>query len=207
VTSQRHVPGAERVVGVLLAAGRGRRMGGSKQLIRWNTPEGPKPLVAASFDAIRPACRCVIVVLGHNPDAVRSALAPRTFIHTLADPDAPMFESIIAGVQRARQLDRQASVLLQPADHPEVRTETLQALLTAHAAHPDQAIIPDFRGTGGHPILIPPALVDVIASMDPAHEPGGLRALWRREPERCMRLTVEDPGVVRDLDTPDDLQS
>src|SRR5262245_52283036 len=87
-----------RCTGVILAAGRGRRIGRIKQLVEWPTTNGPKPLVAAAYDAIRPICEGMVVVLGHEADAVAAALGDRPFRRAMSDPGAPMFESIRAGL-------------------------------------------------------------------------------------------------------------
>ena len=109
-----------RRIGLILAAGRGRRMGGSKQLVMWRSATGPKPLVVAAFDAICPICTDMIVVVGHEAEAVKDALGDCTFRYVECDPDAPMFESIRTGLQAARELNPAATVVIQPGDHPEV---------------------------------------------------------------------------------------
>ena len=63
-----------RILGVLLAAGRGRRMGGAKQFQPWPTVSGSQPLVAASFDAVCGVCDEMIVVLGHRAEEVAALL-------------------------------------------------------------------------------------------------------------------------------------
>ena len=65
---------------MLLAAGRGRRLGGGKQFYPWPTAEGEKPLVAAAFDAVTSACDAMIVVLGHRAAEVTTALGERQFL-------------------------------------------------------------------------------------------------------------------------------
>src|SRR4051794_39405638 len=118
-----------RLIGVLLAAGRGGRMGGTKQLKLWPTASGPKPLICAAYDAIHPICNEMIVVLGHEAEAVSAALGERAFQVDRSDPQLPMFESIRAGLNAARKNDPTASVVLQPGDHPEASPATLQALV------------------------------------------------------------------------------
>src|SRR4029079_7704835 len=63
-----------RRIGVVLAAGRGKRMGGKKQIIAWPSADGMKPLVACAYDAVRPICDEMVVVLGHIADSVVEAL-------------------------------------------------------------------------------------------------------------------------------------
>ncbi len=88
-----------RRIGVILAAGRGGRMGGTKQLKLWPSADGEKPLVAAAYDAIRPICDEMVVVVGDAADEVAAALGERPFHRTISDSDDPMFESIRAGIR------------------------------------------------------------------------------------------------------------
>jgi CTP:molybdopterin cytidylyltransferase MocA len=190
------------IVGVLVAAGRGRRMGGSKQLLPW-TAEGAqaKPLVAAAFDAVSGACDEMVVVLGHEAEAVAAALAPRAYRAVRADADAEMLESIRAGLAAARAIDASASVLLHPADHPEVAAGTLAAILAAHESDPDRAVMPEHAGRGGHPVLIPAGLIDRLMA---THGDGGLRRYWIEHPGTRVRVRVDDASAVRDIDRPGD---
>lgn len=187
-----------RPIGVILAAGRGRRMGGGKQFLPWPTDGGEKPLVAAAFDAIAPVCRSMIVVLGHRADEVRAVLGEREFHVVLSDPDAPMFESVRVGLQAALEIDAASAVLLQPGDHPEVSPATLEKILAAAQANPTLAIIPEHSGRGGHPALIP---AKVARHLLTAECPEGLGQFWAEHPDMCLRLAVDDKSVVRDVDT------
>jgi molybdenum cofactor cytidylyltransferase len=130
---------------------------------------------------------------------VAELLEDRMFQTVLSDPDAPMFESIRAGLNLTYQLNRHAHVLLHLADHPEVAESTLQALLATAAEQPDRAILPDYRGRGGHPVLIPPA---ICCRIQEANSPGGLRQFWLNHPELSLRLPVDDQRTIHDIDTP-----
>lgn len=190
---------AHAPLGLLLAAGRGSRLGGSKQLLPIPTAGGDVPLVAAAFDAIAPVCARMLVVLGHEVDRVVAALGPRTFARVSSNPDAPMFESIRAGLAACRDLDPTASVLLHPADHPFATPATLAALLAA--ASPHAAVTPRHQGKGGHPVLIPPQVRDRVLTSEGE---GGLRRFWLDHPDLRVHLDVDDPGITLDLDTPAD---
>jgi molybdenum cofactor cytidylyltransferase len=144
----------------------------------------------------------MIVVVGHEADGVSRALTGRTFHAVHSDPDAPMFESICAGLRTAQQLDESAWVVIQPGDHPEVAPTTLQTLAKVSNEQPRKAIIPVFRVHGGHPVFIPPeAVVRVLH----AKCSQGLGKFWASHPELCLRIPVHDASVVRDVDTPTDL--
>jgi molybdenum cofactor cytidylyltransferase len=192
-----------RRIGVVLAAGRGRRMGRTKQLVEWKTTDGTKPLVAAAYDAVCKICDEMVVVLGHDADAVAAALGNRAFLRAASDPDAPMFESIRAGLRATQSIDAAATVLLQPGDHPEVAIATLATLAEWSQKRPAQAIIPEYAGRGGHPVFIPSPLANILIV---ANCPTGLGDFWLASPELCVRVPVADAMVVRDVDTADDLK-
>lgn len=191
-----------RRIGILLAAGRGGRMGGTKQLKPWPSVDGPKPLVCAAYDAIRPICDEMVVVLGHEADAVAAVLGARPFHRAASDPDQPMFESIRAGLRAAHTIAPEAIVVLHPGDHPEVTSATLATLEDSSLKRPVQAMIPEYDSRGGHPILIPPTIAALILESDC---PAGLGQFWQDHPDLCRRIAVDDPSILRDIDTPADL--
>jgi CTP:molybdopterin cytidylyltransferase MocA len=191
-----------RRIGVILAAGLGTRLGGAKQLAMWTTPTGPKPLVAAAYDAIRPICDEMIVVLGHEAAAVASALSDCPFHRADSNPDAPMFESIRAGLRAAQSLDPTATVVLHPGDQPEVAPSTLITLTDWSLQRPDQAVVPQVGARGGHPVFIPPQIASLLIDADCPH---GLGEFWLTHPQLCVRVTVSDRAVLQDIDTPGDL--
>jgi len=191
-----------RCIGVILAAGRGSRMGGTKQLAIWTTADGPKPLVAAAYDAIRPICDEMVVVLGHEADAVAAVLVDRPFHRADSDPDVPMFESIRAGLRAAQSIDAAATIVLHPGDQPEVAPSTLYALTDWSLKRPVQAIIPQIGNRGGHPALIPPQIALLLIE---ASCPAGLGDFWLSHPDLCFRVPLSDPSALHDIDTPADL--
>lgn len=197
---------AMRIAGLLLAAGRGRRMGTVKQLLPWGE-RGSSTVVAAAFDGIAPWCDAgITVVLGAEAPRVAAALRPRVFDVVAADSDAEMFESIRAGFRAllARSPAVFDHVLLHPADHPIVEGRAIERLI-AHAkarARPCVGLMPICNGKGGHPALIPRDLLPCVIAWRGL---GGLRAFWEANPQWTGRVECLDaPGVIRDLDTPND---
>jgi len=189
-------------IGIILAAGRGRRMGGGKQVATCQTADGPKALVAAAYDSISSICDSMTVVLGHDADVVAAALGDRSFHRVLADPDAPMFDSIRVGLLAASRVNAAATLVLQPGDHPEVGAATLEVLADSSKKHPAQAVIPQIAKSGGHPIFVHPAVAAKLVMLDC---PGGLGEFWQSHPELCIRIPVDDSSVLHDVDTPADL--
>jgi molybdenum cofactor cytidylyltransferase len=193
---------SNRNIGVILAAGQGRRMGRTKQLVPWQTPAGDVPLIVAAYEVIHPVCDDMVVVLGNGADEVTAALGSRLFTGVFGDSDTPMFESIRIGLRAAGKIDLTATVVLQPGDHPEVAQSTLNTLADWSRQRPGHAIIPEYRRRGGHPVFIPSAIAAMLIEADC---PNGLGQFWTAHPELCTRVPVDDANVLRDIDTLEDL--
>ena len=187
-----------RPIGLLLAAGQGRRMGGSnKQLLPW-PPDSTQTMIEASFDCIAPCCEAMFVVLGHQASAVAGALAPRIYIPVTGSAEAPMFDSLSAGLRAIVASASDAPILLHLADCPAVSQETIRHILQAGQENRTRAVVPRCDGRGGHPVLIPPEMVEQILVADGTD---GLRGFWRAEPSRRCYIDVQDAAVGMDADT------
>lgn len=115
-----------------------------------------------------------------------------------------MFASIRAGASTAAAIDPAATIVLHPGDHPEVSPQTLELLVNEQHAQAARAVIPEYAGRGGHPVLIPSVVAKLILDADC---PDGLGQFWTEHPELCERLPIDDPLILRDVDTPGDLIS
>ena len=90
---------------------------------------------------------------------------------------------------------------LWPVDHPDVAAETLRSLISALMNH--DAARPVYGGRGGHPPLIARSLVARLATC--GELPGGARSVLTAAD--TIDVPVDDPGCVRDIDTPVDLEA
>ncbi len=194
----------ERLAAIVLAAGRSSRMGDLKPLLQ---AEG-KPLLAWAIRAFKQAgVADVTVVVGHRRDDVAAvASAEGAEVLTNAEPDAGMYSSLRVGVLGVDAAVTRFFVL--PADVPLVRPETVgRVAREARAAslvdgRRALVAVPVHGGVAGHPPLISAALLDEIRHSDP---PGGLRELLDGHAGSTLVVPVDDPGVLLDADTPDDL--
>jgi molybdenum cofactor cytidylyltransferase len=178
------------ITGVLLAAGRGSRMGQTKQLLPW----GDGTVIEASFDALAPFCDSMVVVLGADKEKIIEALSPRIFSVVESDPDAEQLASIKLGLK-----ETSGDVLLHLADHPVIPPEVIPILLKEVSGC---AVLPTSGGKGGHPVFIPRKLVELIVGFQGS---GGLRHFWEEHHELVLRLPIENAkGMLIDLDTPED---
>jgi len=188
---------------VIVAAGAGRRLGGvAKALL----PRGGATYLAAIAETARAAGTVdAIVVVGPPFGAEVAAHAAALGLAVVENPapDRGMASSIAVGfaalIERGAALD---AAWLWPVDHPAVTVATLRQLRAA--AGPGRGIDvvqPRHRGAGGHPPLIARAVWPALAGCGGAAD--GARGVLRAA--RALAVEVDDPGVVRDVDTPADL--
>ncbi len=183
---------------VVLAAGASTRMGAPKPLVEL---EG-RPLLAHVLDTVRASdVGETVVVLGFEADRVRSAV-PLDGTRVVVNPRFRdgMSSSLRAGVAALDPSSRAFFVVL--GDAPFVRPSTFAALGSARARTGARIVLPTYRGVRGNPVLIDRTLE---AEVDRISGDRGCRALHQRHPEETVEVPVDDPGVVVDLDTPDDL--
>ena len=179
---------------ILLAAGKSRRMGSCKQLL----PLGDSTVIARCLDTLAAAgIDCIAVVVSPEVHGVaEAALKYPVKIVDNHDSGGDMASSVRAG--RDSLNAETSGVIVFLCDYPLVSADTIAGLIVGHRESPGSIIIPCHREKCGHPLLFPRAMLDGLAN--------GmiLRDLVRRDPERVRCLDVDDPGVLLDMDTPED---
>ncbi len=180
-----------KVDAVILAAGYSSRMGAFKPALDL----AGKSLLARCVETFLDLCGSVIAVAGHEADRVAALVAAYPAVKVVRNPDydAGMFTSVRAGVAAVEA----ARFFLTPGDHPLVSPRTCARLLESEGA----VVVPSYDGKAGHPVLLDASLIPEILA-----EPAGsnLRAVLSRHPRAFV--TLDDPGVLFDVDTPDDYQ-
>ena len=173
---------------VVLAAGASTRMGHPKALTKLGGETALERIVHAA-EGMR-----VVVVLGEHHDAVRAAL-PSLDVRWVRNPAPEMGRT--GSLQRALLVAR-PPVLVLPVDHPLVRADTMRAV----AAHPGEWVVPTHGGRGGHPIKLGELGATAVLSAPPD---APLRDIPRMVGLEVTRVEVDDPGILANLDTPDDV--
>ncbi len=190
-------------VAVVPAAGRSRRMGRPKLLL----PYRGRPLLRALLDSLAGAgVEKMVVVVAPGEAALRDlAEEAGAAVAVNPDPSRGMLSSVWAGLEALgggeRLAARGRALLVVPADHPAVASGTIGRLAKAVEGGEAALALPVFEGRRGHPLAIAGRLVPEIAGLDPAI---GLRQLLEARAAELLELPVEDPGVVLDVDTPED---
>jgi CTP:molybdopterin cytidylyltransferase MocA len=185
-----------RIAAVVLAAGRGRRAGGPKALLRIGAATFLDRAVSLMA---RPGIGRVVVVLGHDAARVRAetALADAVVVVNEAWEDG-MLGSVVAGLDAA-QADGADAILLHPVDHPLVGGLTVDRVVEALRAGAVLAV-PSYAGRRGHPGGFARGAWAALRSAAPSE---GARFVLASHPDWIVHVEG-DPGCVAGIDTPED---
>lgn len=182
------------VAAIVLAAGASSRMGQPKALLQLAGRTCLEWVVSALGDSgVQP----IHVVVGAERDRIAAAVPPpATTIANLAWQRGRT-GSVKTGL---RQVPLDEEVLVWPVDHPLASAGTVRTLLKARGA---EIRVPVHDGRRGHPTLFSARMrPEILALAD--DQP--LRDVLHRDEKRVLEVPVDDPGVLLNLDTPDDLK-
>ncbi|HEX3764262.1 MAG TPA: nucleotidyltransferase family protein [Kofleriaceae bacterium] len=191
------------IAAVILAAGEGRRLGGVAKALLPH-PAAGSYLAAIAATARAAGCVDAVVVVGAPFGDAVAAHARQLGLRVRVNP-APgrgMASSVALGFA-AIAGGPAAAAWLWPVDHPAVTAGTLRRLIAAFRAGGAELARPCHDGRGGHPPLIARAVWPALAAC--GEQPDGARGVLRAT--RGIAVEVDDPGVIRDVDTPADREA
>ncbi len=179
---------------VVVAAGMSSRMGDFKPMLSIGEISVAQRVVATLRQA---GASRVVVVTGYNADELERHLARSgaVFLRNEAYRTTEMFDSALIGLKYMRgKCDR---VLFTPVDVPLFTAATVKALLDSGAEY----ACPVCGGERGHPILMSVRVIDRLFG-DSGE--GGLKGALDRCGVQETLVSVPDPGILHDADTPED---
>jgi molybdenum cofactor cytidylyltransferase len=94
-----------------------------------------------------------------------------------------------------------AAAVFALGDMPFVSPETVDTLVATYRTGPETALAAAYDGSRGNPVLFDRCHFERLA--DVSGDTGGCAVLL--EGDRSALVATDDPGVVRDIDTPADL--
>ena len=192
------------VPAVILAAGRSLRMGRPKPLLI--TRDG-QSFVRQLSQTLWAGGVAEVLVVGRPDDAalraeVETVGVPARFVENPDADTAGQISSIVAGLRVADRPGVRA-VLVTPVDLPLVTTETVRTLLSSFNSTGAQIVRPVHGGGHGHPVIFARALFAELRAADVSR---GAIAVLRAHEGAILNVEVADPGVLTDVDTPEDYQ-
>ena len=195
--------------GVLLAAGMSRRMGDENKLL---VEIDGVPMVRRAAEAmIAGGIRQLVVVTGHQADAVAAALAdmdvPDLDLRFVHNPDfaAGQAGSVATGI--AALPAGLSGALIGLGDMPFIAPALVSEMIHDHSGlgdHERRISFPVFAGRRGNPVLWGCEFFDALARL--SGDVGG-RHILSENPAAVNSISWIDDSIHRDIDTDADLPS
>lgn len=190
---QRH-----QIAAVVLAGGQSRRMGRVNKLLE---PVDETPLVRRTVEtALASHAQKVVVVTGHEADAVKAALSGLdvAFVHN-PDYAEGLSTSLKAGLGAIPQEAAGAVVCL--ADMPAIQPRHIDALIKRFDPEEGRAIgVPVYQGKRGNPVLWARRFFDAMTGVS---GDVGARHLIGDYADLVYEVDFGDTAILTDLDTPE----
>ena len=190
------------IAAVVLAAGRSTRMGATNKL---TADYDGKALVRRVVEAaLETGARPVIVVCGHERDAVRACLEGLdvSFVENPAFADG-LSTSLRAGIAALAE-DIDAAVVML-GDMPLVRPAHVRRLVAAFEAEPAGiAAVPVHDGEWGNPVILARALFAEVSTLT---GDAGARKLLQAHKDKVIEVPIGEDAVSLDIDTPEALEA
>jgi molybdenum cofactor cytidylyltransferase len=191
---------ASSATGVLLAAGYGSRFDpeGVHNKLLARLPDG-QPVAHEAAHRLLLVVPHVIAVVRPGSEALARVLndAGCEVVFSI-DAERGMGASLAAGVDASRDADGWIVAL---SDMPRIAVATIEAV--ARTLDEGASLVaPFYRGERGHPAGFGVQHFDALVALD---GDTGARDLFRRH--EVTRVDVDDPGILSDVDTPDDLRA
>lgn len=184
-------------VGLLLAAGQGSRFGGDKCLALLN--DGT-PLVLQAARNLQPAVDHLLVIARPDDLALQQLMRNEGYAVELSElAHLGMAESLKCGVAAT---ENASGWLIAFADMPFVEPASFRAV-AENLSHAHSICVPFYQDTQGHPVGFGSAYRRFLLELQ---GDVGARSILKQYPEQIQRLQLDDPGIVWDIDRPEDLQ-
>jgi molybdenum cofactor cytidylyltransferase len=193
---------AATIRGILLAAGYSKRFGSNKLLhpLPAGSPDAGTPIALAAARHFVEALPESVAVIRPRAQRVGKMLR-EAGCNTVVCKNAAegMGVSLAEGVRASADAHGWVVAL---ADMPYIKPET--ARIIARALSEGAAIAaPSYRGERGHPVGFARRFLDDLTGL---RGDAGARDILKAHPDWITLYEVDDPGVLRDIDEPSDLE-
>nr|WP_314628200.1 nucleotidyltransferase family protein [uncultured Janthinobacterium sp.] len=189
-------------VGILLAAGRGRRFdpSGVQNKLLQPLADGPHAglpvVVAAATNMLAALPRVLAVVRADDTQVARALGALGCEVRVCHDADTGMAASLTCAIGHVRGAP---GWLIALGDMPWIEPATIAAL--SHAiADGARIAVPVCQGRRGNPVAFSAVHLPLLLALDGDQ---GARSIVQSH--AVQEVAVDDGGILRDIDTPDDL--
>ncbi len=184
------------LTGVLLAGGAARRFGANKLLATLPTGQTIGLFAATKLAAV--VDRVLVVVRAEDHITAAAFENAGYAVMRCGEAKLGMGHSLGCGVAASRA---SAAWMVALADMPLIAPVTLAALVTCWRDE-DRIVVPRCAGQAGHPVIFPARYRDELLVLQGDR---GARPLLDAHRDDIFTFVTHDTGVLRDIDTPEDL--
>lgn len=188
---------------IILAAGSSRRFGDDKR--KAVLDKGDSVLVR-TINNVASILDSTLVVLRFGDRQYADELSdtieqPNVAYFLAPDSAMGMAHSLSNSIHTVSDLD---AIIVFLADMPYIQPDTINKLLAALDAHESKApiVVPTLNGTPGHPVIFDQAYFEELQALKGDR---GARSVVDAHQENLVLVDVNDPGVLKDIDTLNDL--
>lgn len=191
---------ASLATGVLLAAGYGSRFDpdGLHNKLLARMPDGTEVAHEAAHRLLLVVTRVLAVVRPGSESLARMLNDAGCDVVFSVDAERGMGASLAAGIEASEDSEGWIVAL---ADMPRIAVPTIEAVARTLDGGAS-IVVPFYLGQRGHPVGFGSEHRDALMALD---GDTGARALLTEH--HVTRLDVDDPGILRDVDTPEDLRA
>ena len=185
---------------IILAAGKSERFGAPKVLQSFKNV----PFLVRIVDSLQQVnVDFIFLVLGFQTDKMIEKLPKIENVEIVINKDYEdgQFSSLQAGIRKLPTNTEGCLICL--IDQPQIQSETVKKILYESKLHSDRIIIPTFANRGGHPVYVPNSLFAEIKNLSSSTS---LRDVFAKNVNLIHRFEINDPLMIEDIDTPNDLQ-
>ncbi len=187
------------IPGIILAAGKGLRMGQNKLLLPFNN----KPILQHVLDTAAPTSLSplILVVRPESNKLQKQINRGRAIVITNHDALKGYSSSLQAGLKAIP--DQCAGAMFLLGDQPLLQVDTIEKLVHAFQKEPLRWIAPSWRGQRGNPVITPASWFDRIFALSGDTGP---RKHLKDSAANLKTIEVDDEGVVFDIDSREDYE-
>lgn len=197
---KRNRPLCHRISAIILSAGLSSRMGVMKALLPVGDFRACEHIIRTFLGS---GVQDIIIVTGHEKELL-SGILRKYPVREIFNPDYRdgMLSSVKAGISNLNH--HTEAFFLQPVDIPLVRVSTIQKMIAVFQESETTVVHPLHQGQKGHPPLISARLKEAVLTWD---GPSGLKGLLDRYEKTSVKVETDDPGILWDMDTPEDYRN
>ena len=185
------------ITGILLAAGSGSRFGGGKLI---HPLADGTPIGIASVRNLRAALPEVLAVVRDGDDALRALLEVEGIaVRVCTDAHLGMARSFVCGIDACQDADGWVIAL---GDMPFLLPQTTKTI-AERVAQTGRIAVAAYRGQRGHPVGFGRRYLDDLLNLQGDE---GARSVIGRHLSELEIVDCDDRGILRDIDTPADLE-